>query len=169
MGPRCKSSPAPAACSGCCRCLQTADRVLEGLGLSAVHVEELCRETLGSDYCDARHSVSDPPDGHPSKGPCDFQHGLNSTYPQYSFPGAGLGAQLGWWGPQGAMLQGMRQVGGETAAHVRLAHDGRIPGAYDMRGVPWGLCRAVLSLCWMAHCSVGSTGANCLLATCQVD
>lgn len=53
-----------------------------------INTEELIRETLGSDTCDARRSVSDTPGGgKPETGPCAFDRGLKSKYPQYDFPG----------------------------------------------------------------------------------
>ena len=56
--------------------------------LTNINTEELIRETLGSDTCDARRSVSDPPGGgKPDTGPCAFDRGLKSKYPQYDFPG----------------------------------------------------------------------------------
>jgi hypothetical protein len=45
------------------RCLNTATNVLKGLPLNATNVEELARETLGEDTCDARRSVTDPQGG----------------------------------------------------------------------------------------------------------
>jgi hypothetical protein len=67
------------------RCLHTASLVLEGLHLNATNVEEFVRETLGEDTCDARRSVSDPDvydDKRGPEGPCSFDKGLRSTYPQ---------------------------------------------------------------------------------------
>ena len=56
--------------------------------LSNINTEELIRETLGSDTCDARRSVSDPPGGgKPDTGPCAFDRGLKAKYPMYDFPG----------------------------------------------------------------------------------
>jgi hypothetical protein len=56
-----RSFPAPQTPNS--RCLNTATNVLKGLPINATNVEELCRETLGEDTCDARRSVSDPPAG----------------------------------------------------------------------------------------------------------
>lgn len=62
--------------------------MLADMKLSNVNTEELIRETLGSDTCDARRSVSDPPGGgKPDTGPCAFDRGLKSKYPMYDFPG----------------------------------------------------------------------------------
>lgn len=73
-----------------CRCLDTASIVLADMPTTDINTEELIRETLGSDTCDARRSVSDPPGGgKPDTGPCAFDRGLKSKYPQYSFPGRG--------------------------------------------------------------------------------
>lgn len=70
------------------RCLDTASIVLADMQLTNVNTEELIRETLGSDTCDARRSVSDPPGGgKPETGPCAFDRGLKSKYPAYDFPG----------------------------------------------------------------------------------
>ena len=70
------------------RCLDTASIVLADMQLTNVNTEELIRETLGSDTCDARRSVSDPPGGgKPETGPCAFDRGLKSKYPTYDFPG----------------------------------------------------------------------------------
>lgn len=71
-----------------CRCLDTASIVLADMPVTNINTEELIRETLGSDTCDARRSVSDPPGGgKPETGPCAFDRGLKSKYPQYNFPG----------------------------------------------------------------------------------
>lgn len=81
--------PTRAVVSPLSRCLTTSQLVLEGLPISGgVKVEELCRETLGEDTCDARRSVSDPDQTHPEKlvGPCSFERGLASKYPNYTFP-----------------------------------------------------------------------------------
>ena len=65
--------------------------MLADMQLSNVNTEELIRETLGSDTCDARRSVSNPPGGgKPDTGPCAFDRGLKSKYPMYDFPGK-------WW------------------------------------------------------------------------
>ena len=70
------------------RCLDTASIVLADMQLTNINTEELIRETLGSDTCDARRSVSDPPGGgKPDTGPCAFDRGLKSKYPAYDFPG----------------------------------------------------------------------------------
>lgn len=75
-------------CVRICRCLDTASIVLADMKLSNVNTEELIRETLGSDTCDARRSVSDPPGGgKPDTGPCAFDRGLKAKYPVYDFPG----------------------------------------------------------------------------------
>ena len=56
--------------------------------MTSVNIEETIRETLGSDTCDARRSVTDPPGGgKPDTGPCAFDRGLKSKFPQYDFPG----------------------------------------------------------------------------------
>lgn len=56
--------------------------------VTSVNIEETIRETLGSDTCDARRSVTDPPGGgKPDTGPCAFDRGLKSKFPQYNFPG----------------------------------------------------------------------------------
>ncbi len=74
-----------------CRCLDTASIVLADMPVTNINTEELIRETLGSDTCDARRSVSDPPGGgKPETGPCAFDRGLKSKYPQYDFPGQAL-------------------------------------------------------------------------------
>lgn len=76
--------------TGClpCRCLDTASIVLADMQLTNINTEELIRETLGSDTCDARRSVSDPAGGgKPDTGPCAFDRGLKSKYPAYDFPG----------------------------------------------------------------------------------
>lgn len=82
---------APCTCgTGCvtCRCLDTASIVLADMQLTNVNTEELIRETLGSDTCDARRSVSDPAGGgKPDTGPCAFDRGLKSKCPAYDFPG----------------------------------------------------------------------------------
>lgn len=61
-------------------------------------VEELCRETLGRDTCDARRSASDPDPDHPGdlEGLCPFDRGLRTKWPKFDFPvvqgeGKGLG------------------------------------------------------------------------------
>lgn len=56
-------------------------------------VEELARETLGSDTCDARRSASDGNRG--SLGPCEFKRGLRTLFPEYKFPGRRSGASVG--------------------------------------------------------------------------
>jgi broad specificity phosphatase PhoE len=68
------------------RCLNTANIVLDGLDIKNYTVEELIRETLGSDTCDARRSASDPPHGKPKCGPCEYDQGLRSKFPNYTFP-----------------------------------------------------------------------------------
>lgn len=55
--------PVRAIISPLSRCLHTAASVLKGLPINATNVEELVRETLGEDTCDARRSVSDPEEG----------------------------------------------------------------------------------------------------------
>uniref|UniRef100_A0A383VY91 Uncharacterized protein n=1 Tax=Tetradesmus obliquus TaxID=3088 RepID=A0A383VY91_TETOB len=69
------------------RCLHTATLALEGVQSNATNVEEFVRETLGMDTCDARRSVSDPnANAKPSpQGPCSFDKGLASSYPQYKY------------------------------------------------------------------------------------
>ena len=70
------------------RVLNTASIVLEDMPITSVSIEETIRETLGSDTCDARRSVTDPPGGgKPETGPCAFDRGLKSKFPQYDFPG----------------------------------------------------------------------------------
>lgn len=73
------------------RCLTTARIVMNGIQVDHTNVEELVRETLGEDTCDARRSVSDPDPEDRSKmeGPCSFDHGLVSKYPDYQFKVAG--------------------------------------------------------------------------------
>nr|QOL01232.1 putative extracellular protein TR9_040 [Trebouxia lynnae] len=79
--------PTRAVVSPLSRCLDTASIVLADMQLTNVNTEELIRETLGSDTCDARRSVSDPPGGgKPETGPCAFDRGLKSKYPTYDFP-----------------------------------------------------------------------------------
>lgn len=93
--------PVRAVVSPLTRCLNTAANVLRGLPLNATDVEELVRETLGEDTCDARRSASDPPKGggaaaaaSSTKGgkggqapqpPCAFDKGLRSKFPNYKF------------------------------------------------------------------------------------
>lgn len=78
------------------RCLHTATEVLKDLKVNATNVEEYVRETLGEDTCDARRSVSDPnvpaaasssnrPPRPGPPGPCSFDKGLSSLYPQYKY------------------------------------------------------------------------------------
>ncbi|KAL0043103.1 hypothetical protein WJX79_009341 [Trebouxia sp. C0005] len=79
--------PTRAIVSPLSRCLDTASIVLADTPVTNINTEELIRETLGSDTCDARRSVSDPPGGgKPETGPCAFDRGLKSKYPQYDFP-----------------------------------------------------------------------------------
>jgi len=73
--------------------------VLKDLKVNATNVEEYVRETLGEDTCDARRSVSDPnipsaagsssgsnrPPRPGPPGPCSFDKGLSSLFPQYKF------------------------------------------------------------------------------------
>lgn len=81
--------------------------MLKDLRINATNVEEFVRETLGEDTCDARRSVSDP--GTPSlaagrsnrrpprpgpPGPCSFDKGLASTYPEYKYKVCGADAVL---------------------------------------------------------------------------
>ena len=81
------------------RCLNTASLALDGLrggGRGAIRetvVEEYVRETLGEDTCDARRSASDPDPRERGgaaaaaarEGPCPFEHGLRSKFPDYRF------------------------------------------------------------------------------------
>lgn len=83
------------------RCLHTATEVLKNLRVNATNVEEFVRETLGEDTCDARRSVSDPGtpgaaaaaaagvDRRPPRpgpaGPCSFDKGVASLFPQYRY------------------------------------------------------------------------------------
>ncbi|KAL3141757.1 hypothetical protein ABBQ32_004437 [Trebouxia sp. C0010 RCD-2024] len=79
--------PTRAIVSPLSRCLDTASIVLADMQLTNINTEELIRETLGSDTCDARRSVSDPAGGgKPDTGPCAFDRGLKSKYPAYDFP-----------------------------------------------------------------------------------
>jgi broad specificity phosphatase PhoE len=48
------SKPTRAIVSPLSRCLETAQLALNGLSLTHMEVEELIRETLGEDTCDAR-------------------------------------------------------------------------------------------------------------------
>lgn len=93
-----------------CRCLHTATEVLKGINVNATNVEEFVRETLGEDTCDARRSVSDPsipttavvdttegggsddsgssnnrPPRPGPPGPCSFDKGLATLFPQYKY------------------------------------------------------------------------------------
>lgn len=92
--------PARAVVSPLTRCLNTASLALEGLsksagGIRATVVEEFVRETLGEDTCDARRSASDPPasasafssssSSSSAKGPCEFDKGLRTLFPSYTF------------------------------------------------------------------------------------
>uniref|UniRef100_A0A7S3R9Z3 Phosphoglycerate mutase-like protein n=1 Tax=Dunaliella tertiolecta TaxID=3047 RepID=A0A7S3R9Z3_DUNTE len=66
------------------RCLNTALLVTKGLGIKEFSIEEIVRETLGEDTCDARRSVSDP---NPELfGPCFFKEGLKTRFPMFDFP-----------------------------------------------------------------------------------
>lgn len=89
--------PVRAIVSPLTRCLNTATAALKGVPLNATNVEELVRETLGEDTCDARRTVSDPPSGDdddddgpykkkgPPEPPCKFDKGLRSKFPDYKF------------------------------------------------------------------------------------
>ncbi|GBF97521.1 hypothetical protein Rsub_10444 [Raphidocelis subcapitata] len=71
-------------------CLNTAANVLKALPLNATSVEELVRETLGEDTCDARRSASDPPKDAVRRrrggdAPCEFDRGLRSSFPGFKF------------------------------------------------------------------------------------
>jgi hypothetical protein len=89
------------SCAAAPRCLNTAGTVLAGLPINATDVEELVRETLGEDTCDARRSASDPParrneggdggdddggdDDDEEDGPCDYERGLRTLFPEFDF------------------------------------------------------------------------------------
>lgn len=79
--------PTHAVVSPLSRCLNTAQLALQDLPMTKIEVEELCRETLGEDTCDARRSVNDPDPNHPGvlTGPCNFTQGLRSKFPNYEF------------------------------------------------------------------------------------
>eukprot|EP00891_Asterochloris_glomerata_P004955 jgi/Astpho2/4955/fgenesh1_pg.00070_%23_16_t len=58
------------------RCLDTASLAMADLPVAAISIEELCRETLGSDTCDARRGVTDLGSREePECGPCAFEQG----------------------------------------------------------------------------------------------
>lgn len=79
--------PTRAVVSPLSRVLQTALLVGENLPIKEWSVEENVRETLGEDTCDARRSVSDPdPQQRQPFGPCQFDQGLRSKFPQFKFP-----------------------------------------------------------------------------------
>jgi hypothetical protein len=85
-----------------CRCLHTATEILRDIKVNATNVEEFVRETLGEDTCDARRSVSDPgtpgvadvdrrrPPRPGPAGPCSFDKGIASLYPQYKYRVSGV-------------------------------------------------------------------------------
>lgn len=82
------SLPAPAIISPLSRCLETTLLAMKGIPITAFHVDEDARETLGEDTCDARRAASDPQDGDPGHliGPCQFTIGLRNKFPEFEFP-----------------------------------------------------------------------------------
>lgn len=65
------------------RCIRTSLLVSKNLPISQFSIEEDIRETLGEDTCDARRSASDPDSSKPfTGGPCQFEEGLRTKFPQ---------------------------------------------------------------------------------------
>mmetsp|Transcript_32937 Transcript_32937/g.72765 ORF Transcript_32937/g.72765 Transcript_32937/m.72765 type:complete len:349 (+) Transcript_32937:2382-3428(+) len=94
------SKPTRAIVSPLSRCLQTCLLTTSGLPIVEFNVEENVRETLGEDTCDARRSVSDPnpKDPSPLQGPCAFERGLATKFPQFKYPIVGSGAKPAGFG-----------------------------------------------------------------------
>ncbi|KAL6753985.1 histidine phosphatase superfamily [Haematococcus lacustris] len=78
--------PTRAVVSPLSRCLHTALLVGKDLDIPVYSVEEAARETLGEDTCDARRSVHDPDSKGDLEGPCSYEQGLRTKFPEFDFP-----------------------------------------------------------------------------------
>ncbi|KAJ9525001.1 hypothetical protein QJQ45_005925 [Haematococcus lacustris] len=75
--------PTRAVVSPLSRCLHTALLVGKDLDIPVYSVEEAARETLGEDTCDARRSVHDPDSKGDLEGPCSYEQGLRTKFPEW--------------------------------------------------------------------------------------